>query len=106
MAISAKKILVPVDFSEQSLVALSQSYNLAKGYKAEIVLAHVIEDQGAVSRLFSKEEDLEIEKKIREDLKKLADEVEKKSSVHTSIRVPRGKAYEEIVKLAETLPAI
>ncbi len=106
MANSIKKILVPIDFSEQSLIALGQSYNLAKEYHAEIVLAHVMEDNGGLSRFFSKEQDLEIEKKIRENLKKLADDVEKKSKVTTSIRVPRGKAYEEIVKLAETLPAI
>lgn len=106
MPTSTKTILVPIDFSEQSLVALGQSYNLAKEYKAEIVLAHVMEDTGGISRFFSKEQDKEIEKNIRINLKKLADDVEKKSNVKTSIRIPRGKAYDQIVKLAETLPAI
>ena len=105
MSSSPKKILVPIDFSEQSLIALDQSYNLAKGYKAEVVLAHVIEDSGPISRIFSKEQNEEMEKTIRENLKKLAADAEKKGGVKTSIRVPRGKAYEEIVKLGETLPA-
>ena len=100
MSTSTKKILVPIDFSEQSLIALGQSYNLAKSYEAEIVLAHVVEDSGGITRFFSKEQDAEIEKNIRKELKKLADDVEKRSGLKTSIRVPRGKVYEEIVKLA------
>ena len=43
---ATKKILVPVDFSEQSLIALEQSYSLAKKYDAEIMLLHVIEEKG------------------------------------------------------------
>ena len=34
-------ILVPIDFSEQSLIALDQSYNIAKISESEITLLNV-----------------------------------------------------------------
>ena len=43
MKTKQNKILVPIDFSEQSLIALKQSYNLAKIQDAEIVLLYVLE---------------------------------------------------------------
>ena len=57
MSSSISKILVPIDFSDQSLIALDQSYNLARGMKAEITLVYVIEDSGAISKFFSKKHD-------------------------------------------------
>jgi nucleotide-binding universal stress UspA family protein len=44
MASQKNHILVPVDFSEQSHIALTQSYNLARLTKAEITLIYVIDD--------------------------------------------------------------
>ena len=38
------QILVPIDFSEQSLIALSQSYNIAKFHNCAITLLHVIDE--------------------------------------------------------------
>ena len=35
---SASKILVPIGFSEQSIIALSQAFNLAKLKQSEVVL--------------------------------------------------------------------
>jgi microsomal dipeptidase-like Zn-dependent dipeptidase len=33
-------ILIPIDFSKQSLIAIEQSYNLAKFTKSKIILMH------------------------------------------------------------------
>jgi len=38
---SNQSILIPVDFSKQSLVAVKQAYNLAKYTKSKIILMHV-----------------------------------------------------------------
>jgi nucleotide-binding universal stress UspA family protein len=38
-----KRILVPIDLSENSLVPLDQAVDLAKRYEAEVFLVHVIE---------------------------------------------------------------
>ncbi len=51
---ASNKILVPIDFSEQSLIALEQSYNLAREYHAEITLLNVIEEGGMLSKVFLK----------------------------------------------------
>ncbi|MBK9525268.1 MAG: universal stress protein [Bacteroidetes bacterium] len=44
MASFRNHILVPIDFSEQSFIALGQSYNLARLTKADITLINVIDD--------------------------------------------------------------
>jgi nucleotide-binding universal stress UspA family protein len=43
MAISIRRILVPIDFSEHSLFALGYADTFAKEFGAEMVLAHVVE---------------------------------------------------------------
>ena len=49
---SASKILVPIDFYEQSMVALGQAVNLAKIKKSGIVLLSVIKEQSIMQTLF------------------------------------------------------
>src|ERR1022692_3485971 len=103
---SHKKILVPIDFSDQSHIALDQSYNLAREYKAEITLLYVIEDNGFISKFFSKQQDEEIKKQVEENLKKLASEVEKKTGIHVSTMVARGSVYEKIAEVADMINAL
>ena len=105
MSSSTKHIIVPIDFSDQSLIALEQSYNLAREMDAEITLIYVIEDFGAVSKFFSKKQDEEVKKKIEDNLKKLAKEAENKSKRKVHIRIPRGSVYEQIVEIAELMDA-
>lgn len=100
---SAKKILVPIDFSDQSLIALEQSYNLAREYKAELVLLYVIEDGGFISKFFSKQQDDEIKKQVEENLSKLATDVEKNQNIKTTTMVARGSVYDKVVEVADML---
>ncbi len=46
MSKSQTMILVPIDFTEQSLIALREAENLAKTSKAELTLLSVIEESG------------------------------------------------------------
>jgi len=103
---SNKKILIPVDFSDQSLIALGQSYNLAKKYKAELTLLYVIEDNGFVSKFFSKQQDEDIKKQIEENLTKLAADVEKKTGLQVETMVARGSVYEKVVEVADMISAL
>jgi len=103
---SNKKILVPVDFSDQSLIALDQSYNLAREYKAEITLLYVIEDNGFISKFFSKQQDEDIKKQVEENLLKLAAETEKKTGIRIGTMVARGSVYEKIVEVADMIGAL
>jgi nucleotide-binding universal stress UspA family protein len=105
MISSTNKILVPIDFSEQSLIALEQSYNLAKEYNAEITLLHVIEEGGMLSKFFSKEQHDDLKKKVQEQLDKLAEAESKKTKLKINTLVGRGVVYDKINEVAELINA-
>jgi len=111
MATYNNHILVPIDFSEQSLIALDQSYNLARLTKADISLLYVLDEEH--SNLFSifgkekkaKKEKGKFKKGIKEKLDKLAKETTAKSGVKVNTKITVGKIYEEIVSVANELNA-
>lgn len=98
------KILVPIDFSEQSLIALSQSYNLAKNIKAEVVLLYVIDEVNPMVKMFIKGLD-EIRGVVESNLKSLADEKIKETGLKISTLVEEGKIYQVINDVAKKMEA-
>lgn len=100
-------ILVPVDFSEQSLIALAQSYNLARLTKSEITLLYVIDDDESSPLSFflksKKTNQKALEKSIKEKLNELATSTHAKSGVKTNTMISYGKIYEEINAAAKKL---
>jgi len=104
---STNCILVPVDFSDQSLIALEQSYNLAKMLQVGITILYVMEEAGPVSKIFSRsDDDEEMKAAILDNLNKLAAETEQKTGVKVNTLIARGKVYDKIVELSEMLNAI
>ncbi|MCX6291715.1 MAG: universal stress protein [Bacteroidetes bacterium] len=103
MAVLRNHILVPVDFSEQSFIALGQSYNLARLTKATLTLLYVIEESFQLPIFKKKKEDKSMEKKIRKELEKLAHDTTEKSGIKVETMIARGKVYEEIQKAARKL---
>src|SRR3954465_4110261 len=99
---SKNHILVPVDFSEQSLIALTQSANFARLTRANLTLIYVIEDVLNLPFLKKKEEKA-LEKNIFKELDKLAHDTSLKSGVKTDVVIVRGKVYEEVQKAAKKL---
>lgn len=108
MSTAQPNILVPIDLSEQSLIALSQSYNLARLNNADITLLHVIEEDNSLFFFAKKssDEQKKMEKQIKEKLNSIADEGAKLNKVRIHVMVSRGKIYEEIVAVAEKINAI
>ncbi|MBN8696284.1 MAG: universal stress protein [Bacteroidetes bacterium] len=102
---SSNKILVPIDFSSQSLIALEQSYNLAREYHAEITLLNVIEEGGMLAKLFSNQQHDELKKKLQEQLDAMAADVEKKSGVKVNTIIAKGSIYDKIAEVAEMINA-
>jgi nucleotide-binding universal stress UspA family protein len=100
-------ILVPADFSEQSLIALTQSYNLARLTKAEITLIYVIDDDENNPLSFflksKKQNKKSLEKNIKERLAEVASNAHQKSAVKINTMVAYGKIYEEINAAAKKL---
>jgi len=83
-------IIIPIDFTEQSIYAIKQSYNLAKYTHSKLLLLHVYENQA--------DESLE---KITELTKKTQEE----SGVETEFMNLKGNIYKETERLAEELNA-
>ncbi len=102
---STNKILVPIDFSEQSLIALEQSYNIAREYNAEITLLHVIEESGMLTKFFSNQQHDDVKKNVQKELDKLAADVTKKAKVVVNTLVGKGSIYEKIAEVAELINA-
>lgn len=89
MISSENKILIPTDFSEQSLVAIGQSYNLARFSNAKIILFHVIENASNTG--------------AREKLEALANDVRSKSGLEVETMLGKGNVYNEILKIAQEI---
>lgn len=105
MEIVQKKILVPIGFSDQSIVALEEAIRYAKAMSAEISLLSIVEDSGLWARLFKSEVE-EQEERLR---KELSDQLEqtiakyKSHGVKMTYLIARGTVYEEITRAAEML---
>ncbi|MEO6882665.1 MAG: universal stress protein [Bacteroidia bacterium] len=106
MSTTKKQILVPIDFSDQSLIALEQSYNLAREYKAEITMLYVVDDSNVLSKLFGKSEEASMKKKIEAKMNELATETEKKTKIKINVLIARGVIYDKIVEIAELVKAV
>ena len=102
---SASKIIVPIDFYEQSMVALGQAVNLAKIKKSVIVLLSVIKEQSIMQTLFTDDATDELKVKVKEKLDSIALEYSKKHGIHVDTMVSKGKIYEQINEVAEMISA-
>jgi len=95
------KILVPIDFEEQSIQNLKWAKYYAEVINSPIILCHIIEENSFLKKLFKQEN---FEKKVideaLENLKNIASEhFDKRDQfVYT---VVKGKPYEEIEDLAD-----
>ncbi len=106
MAKSTKsKIVVPIDFSEQALIALGQSYNLAREYDAEILLVHVMEEGGILPKIVTAKHMADVKKDIQKRLDKIAVDASKKSNIEIDTMIAKGKVYEKIIEVAEMVDA-
>ncbi len=103
MEASENKILIPFDFGEQSTIALDQSYNIAKMISAEIIILHVITENNALWGLFSKNEQDDLEEKLKSKLVDFANHIEKKSGVKVTPLVEKGKLVDTILETSNRL---
>jgi nucleotide-binding universal stress UspA family protein len=99
------KILIPIDFEKQSLMALEQSYNLARLLLAEITLLYVHEQSGIFAGMFSNDLNNEMLSKIDERLAELAGKASLASGVKVSYRLEKGRIYSKIIEVAKEIKA-
>jgi len=96
-------ILVPIDFSEQSLIALDQAYNLARSSQLSLSIMTVVKTNSNFWGIFSDNEKKDLEFKIEQKLKTLAKELSQKADVDVHTIIRRGKVIEEIMRVSEHL---
>jgi len=97
------QILVPVDFEPQSLIALEQSYNLARLLPAEIVLLYVYDPPAGIRSLFGASYDEEILKKLEERLAGLSAKVLDETGLQVSTILETGQVYAKILATADKI---
>ncbi len=99
-------ILVPIGFTDQSLVALQQAVIVAKRTNSELFLLSVVEMPTALQKIFSdyEEKQKHFKEKLRENLIELSSNYCEGVS-NVKCLVSSGKIYEEITVIAESLGA-
>ncbi len=102
---SASKILVPIDFSEQSIVALGQAFNLAKIKKSDVVLLSVIEQQSMIQSLFLDDKSDELKEKVKKKLEEIAIKYSTEYTVDVDTMVAQGKVYEQVNEVSKMISA-
>ncbi len=98
------KILVPIDFSDQSYSGLKQAKYMAQGKSAKIVALHVIRDHTAPWNIFSGEEKSLYIEKTHEKLRMLA-EIEGIEPEQYSTIIEFGKLCDTILDTSEEIDA-
>jgi len=97
-----KKILVAIDFDEQSIIALKYAKYYAEISKYELEVMAVIEESNFISKLFSSDElivklNQEAKNKLNELVQRFCD------GIKVNTRIENGKAHEKIIDVAEEI---
>ncbi|MCX6257712.1 MAG: universal stress protein [Bacteroidia bacterium] len=97
---TTSSILVPVDFSEQSIIGLEQSYNLAKFSKSMLILLHVIKMNKTIWDFLGNKEQISFRKKICAKLSDLGKQVSKSQDIPVKHLVKMGKLVDNILQVS------
>ena len=100
-----KSILLPTDFSDESLYALSYAADLARLFNAKLYILHVIYDIEKASNLHIPHPSItelykDLESQAKKNLESFGIDI-KEDLKDTETVVLRGIPYEEIIKFAQ-----
>jgi nucleotide-binding universal stress UspA family protein len=99
-------IVVPIDWSEQSLIALEQAANVAETLSSSLHLIYVKDGPGVFSSAATKTYQEELEKEVLEKLKETGYSLTKERGISITYEVRAGKIYEQINQVAEDKEAL
>src|SRR6478752_233123 len=102
------KILIPVDFSDTSLLAIKHGAYMGQNTKAGVYLLHVVNAHYVSQNMFLPSVTVDqsvIEKKAAERLKELSKEISQEYGVTTQIIIKVGSPSIEISKVAKDIGA-
>lgn len=98
-----KRILVPMDFSGQAMIALDHAAMFAKELGAEIVMLSVVEESSGLSGIIGKALDMDA---ATTNILKQQDEIfsqYQENGIRMEPMVSRGSVYKEIIRVSEML---
>lgn len=106
MSAAAPQLLIPIDFSDQSLLALDQSPRLARFYKAELTLIYIIDGGNALNKILHKKTIApELKKELQAKMDEVASRISKKYTIKVNTVIEKGRVYSKILKEAEKIDA-
>jgi nucleotide-binding universal stress UspA family protein len=101
-----KKILVPVDFSDNSSKAVKEAFDIAEKYNSKVYLLHVIDsdliqqcaaDYCLPVEIWEKYE-TEAVNNLKEKMKNEVDKYSSSNAVEVNFDIKKGTPYKEIIK--------
>ena len=103
--IDINKILIPIDFSETSKMALEHAVNLCGKFQAELYLLHVFTPLSAdvFPMMDAAAQYSEVKEAAKEQLDKIASDFNEKMGVTVNIEIRDGSPSKEIVTAAKEL---
>ena len=106
---NSTSILIPVDFSETSMLAIKHGAFMAQFTKVDLFLLHVINTHYGAQNMFlplvSLENQSEIEKKATQKLAEISQDIQKEYGVKATSIVRNGSASHEISEVAKDVKA-
>ncbi|MEX1187766.1 MAG: universal stress protein [Bacteroidia bacterium] len=104
MNTTKKIILVPIDFSPQSIIALHHAEVVTRALKGELHIIHVVDEPGALSSFFSNVDMDELIAKVWDKMNEIEKTLSEKG-IQAHAMVAKGKIYEEVVRASELIGA-
>jgi nucleotide-binding universal stress UspA family protein len=105
----SKRILIPVDFSETSMLAIKHGAFTAQLTKGDVFLLHVVNTHYVSQNLFMPTidvtEGLEIENKVNEKMVQIADDIANEYGIKVECIIKSGSPSNEIVNVAKEIDA-
>ncbi|MBI2268896.1 MAG: universal stress protein [Bacteroidetes bacterium] len=105
-ALDIRKVLIPIDFSETSMLAIEHGAFMAKLYKADVILVHVVEHSWQKFSIVAPEIKFELPENIlslaEAKLKEVASKIRKDYGVTATAISSQGNICGEIVELVNT----
>jgi nucleotide-binding universal stress UspA family protein len=102
---TTNRIVIPVDFGEQSLIAIHQAARLAKMINGELTLVHVMETNGFLGRLSNSVNDEELKNEINAKLDELIESTLQNEGIKADKVLAHGSVYDKVAEVAEMLNA-
>ena len=104
MSIKTSKILIPIDFSNQSMYALNQACSLAQTKNSKVYILSVIEEQkNKISSLFLDDQTDILQNKVKSKLNQICEEIQSKYKIDIEVMVSKGKVYNQIIDVSKMI---